>query len=138
MPTRKELPRDFEPREHREHNGKLNVTESNEYQFYGHSEYGPLNEYDAIMRAAPFQPIEVSRAERYELRDILVDAIDSLTEEERWTFDALFIRRASLRALGSEIGVPKTTLARRRDALVMKLRLLLQDQPKIIAYLEAK
>lgn len=106
------------------------------WTFIGHSDCRPVNEFDALMRCAAFEWPEPSRAERLPLRDVIVDAIDSLGEEERWVFDALFVGRQSLRQLAREIAVPKTTLARRRDALLVVLREKLLASPEIVDYLE--
>jgi hypothetical protein len=67
----------------------------------------------------------------------VADAIDGLTEEQHWIFDALFVRRISLRALGRELSIPKTTVARKRDALLQVLREKLEQEPMIVDYLEA-
>lgn len=73
------------------------------------------------------------------LRDLLNDAIeDTLSPLELWIFNAVFIERQSLRALGRQINRPKTTVARMRDNAVKKLREALQDNPAIIAHLEGQ
>ena len=72
--------------------------------------------------AAPFTEPEESIDEQNELREILADAVDSLTEEEQWIFLMLTKARLSLRFVGSVLGVPKTTLARRRDRIIRKLQ----------------
>ena len=74
------------------------------------------------MRVAPFDEPEESIEEQDELREILADALDSLTEEERWIFLMLTTVRLSLRFVGAVLDVPKTTLARRRDRIVRKLQ----------------
>lgn len=140
MPSQRELPRDFQPKIGANGEG-LSDTEpsgARTWVFLGHSEYRPTNEYDALMRCAAHEEPESSREERLVLREPISDAIDSLTEEERWIFDALFVRRASLRELAREIAVPKTTVARRRDALLVTLREKLQSDPFVVEYLEAQ
>ena len=132
MPSPRELPRDFEP----DPDGELAVTDQS-FVWVGHSEYRPVNEWDAVMSTAPHVDPGVSRAERYPLREIVADAIDGLTEEQHWIFDALFVRRISLRALGRELSIPKTTVARKRDALLQVLREKLEQEPMIVDYLEA-
>jgi len=79
------------------------------------------------MRVAPFDEPEESIEEQDELREILADALDSLTEEERWIFLMLTKVKLSLRFVGRVLGVPKTTLARRRDRIVQKLQDELAD-----------
>lgn len=133
MPQRRELPRAFEV----DSFGDLD-SGNPDHTFIAHSEYRPINEYDAVMRCAPFEEPEVSRDERLTMRDVIVDAIDGLDDQQRWIFDALFIRRCSLRQLGAEVQIPKTTLARRRDELCAVLREKLQNDPMIDAYLTSQ
>tara|TARA_R110002051_G_scaffold36742_1_gene79613 strand:- start:573 stop:947 length:375 start_codon:yes stop_codon:yes gene_type:complete len=95
------------------------------------SQRRPENLYDALVRAAPFQEIEESIAEQDELREILADALDELTEEEQWIFLMLTTVRLSLRFVGRVLDVPKTTLARRRDRIIQKLQAALLESPVI-------
>ena len=95
------------------------------------SQRRPENLYDALVRAAPFQEIEESIAEQDELREILADAIEALTEDEQWIFLMLSTARLSLRFVGSVLGVPKTTLARRRDRIIHKLQVSLLESPMV-------
>ncbi len=80
-----------------------------------------------MLRVAPFDEPQESIQEQDELREILADALDSLTEEERWIFLMLTTVKLSLRFVGRVLGVPKTTLARRRDRIVRKLQDELAD-----------
>ena len=91
----------------------------------------PADEYEALM-SAPFgvEP-EISVQEAHELRELLADAIDTLPPGERWLFEALFIARLSLRFCARVLDIPKTTLARRRDALLAYLRADLENSPLI-------
>lgn len=91
----------------------------------------PDNIYDALMRSAPGVEPEESVAEQDELREILADAIEALTEDEQWIFLMLSTARLSLRFVGSVLGVPKTTLARRRDRIIQKLQAALLESPVI-------
>lgn len=92
---------------------------------------------EALMSAAPFEPIESSQMEMLALRDVLQDALDDvLTPLELWVFNALVVERKSLRSLGRQINRPKTTIARIRDGAFRKLREHLQDTPAIRSYLE--
>tara|TARA_E500000305_G_scaffold86449_1_gene72694 strand:- start:185 stop:478 length:294 start_codon:yes stop_codon:yes gene_type:complete len=80
-----------------------------------------------LLRVAPFDEPQESIQEQDELREILADALDSLTEEERWIFLMLTTVKLSLRFVGRVLDVPKTTLARRRDRIVRKLQDELTD-----------
>jgi len=83
------------------------------------------------MRAAPGVEPEESIEEQDELREILADALDSLTEEEQWIFLMLTTVQLSLRFVGRVLGVPKTTLARRRDRIIQKLQAALLESPLV-------
>tara|TARA_R100001086_G_scaffold189437_2_gene107178 strand:+ start:1182 stop:1553 length:372 start_codon:yes stop_codon:yes gene_type:complete len=91
----------------------------------------PDNRYDALMRTAPGVEPEESIEEQNELREILADALDSLTEEEQWIYLMLTTVRLSLRFVGLVLGVPKTTLARRRDRIIQKLQEALMESPLV-------
>ena len=71
------------------------------------------------------------------VREAIADALDTLTDKERWMFDRLFIEGWSLRTLGEALGhgeaptFGKTHMARMRDEILDKLRLALVDDPAI-------
>ena len=90
----------------------LAPTERTDFVFVGGDSGRPTTEMQALMESPPFTEPEVSRLERLELRDVICDALDDLDEQEQWIFDALFVRRLSLRELAAEIAMPKTTVAR--------------------------
>lgn len=92
---------------------------------------------EALMEAEPQGPIEFSQIELLSLREVLQDAIEeALTAEEAWVFNALIVERLSVRQLGRQISVPKTTITRIRDRALGKLREHLLEQPAIRDYLE--
>ena len=66
-----------------------------------------------------------------ELREALADAFDTLTEEEQFIADRLFIENLSLRRTGRMMNIPKTTLARRRDAIRRKLLLVITADSRV-------
>lgn len=132
MPKLREVPRDMNPADDEMPDRETGPT----YIFVAHAERRPENEFQALMECAPFEEPAVSRDERLELRDVIVDAIDDLDEQEQWIFDALFVRRLSLRQLASEINMPKTTVARWRDRLLLRLTEKLENEPMIAEYLE--
>ena len=59
--------------------------------------------------------------ETLDIKEILGAAIEALEPEERWIAERLLIERLSLRKAGAVLGCPKSTLARRRDAIRGKL-----------------
>lgn len=66
-----------------------------------------------------------------EIKEILGAAIEALEPEERWIAERLLIEGLSLRKAGAVLGCPKTTLARRRDAIRVKLIRAVAGQPAI-------
>jgi DNA-directed RNA polymerase sigma subunit (sigma70/sigma32) len=96
----------------------------------------PTTPMQALMQAAPGQPIETSQMELLGLREVLSDAFDQLTSEEQWLLNALLIEKRPLRRLARESGIPKTSLARIRDTTLAKLRASLSDDTVIVDYLE--
>ena len=66
-----------------------------------------------------------------ELREALADAFDTLTEEEQFIADRFFIENLSLRRTGRMMNIPKTTLARRRDAIRRKLLLVITADSRV-------
>ena len=90
--------------------------------------FSPL---EALIACAPSQEPEESVLEHLALRAALADALASLEEDDRWIFDMLIVVRLSLRFVGLVIGMPKTTVARRRDRIIADLRQRLLDHPVI-------
>ena len=90
--------------------------------------FSPL---EALITCAPAQEPEESVLEQLALRDVLADALDSLEEDDRWIFDMLIVVRLSLRFVGRVVGIPKTTLARRRDRIVNNIRQQLLINPVV-------
>ena len=78
----------------------------------------PFSATEALMSCAPFEEPEES-------------VLDTLDEEERWIFDMLVVVRLSLRFVGRVVGIPKTTLARRRDKVIAKLQQQLLESPEV-------
>lgn len=81
----------------------------------------PETAVQALMETAPHRTPETSKEELLHLREIVQDAIDLLEPGERILFDATVVERRSLR----NFGLPKTTVARRRDKAIRQLRLQL-------------
>lgn len=99
----------------------------------------PFTPYEALMSAAPGEPIDYSQMELLALRDVINDAIEEvLTDLERWVFNALVVERQSLRELGRQLNRPKSTIARIRDRSAAKLALALEGHPTITHHLESQ
>ena len=83
-------------------------------------------EMEALMEARPFEEPatdwESKNKELEDLRTAVQEVFDSLTEDEEWLYNCLVEVGLSLRFLSRVLGTPKSTLARRRDALAQKMR----------------
>ena len=99
----------------------------------------PVTEMQALMEAAPFEQPLRSIEEREKDREDLILAVQEtfmrLTENEQWLYHMLVDVGLSLRFVGTFLRIPKTTMARRRDALAEKLRELLFENPHVREYL---
>jgi len=93
-----------------------------------HRAFSPI---EALMSCPPAEDPEESVLEQIALREALADALDNLEEDDRWIFDMLIVVRLSLRFVGRVVGVPKTTLARRRDRIVADLQEQLLENPVV-------
>lgn len=91
----------------------------------------PVNEYDAMMRAAPGESVEETIGERQELRESVVDAVEGLTERQQFIIDAVHSERLSHAQLGVRLGVSKTQANRLLKEAEQALRELLLQDPMI-------
>ena len=82
----------------------------------------PLSDIEALMELAPYEePTVQSILGTAVLKEAIGAAIDNLNDEDRWIFNALFVEQLSLRVAGRVVGIPKTSLARRRDYIRRRL-----------------
>lgn len=95
----------------------------------------PYTHIEALMQCAPGQEPDLSQSELLYLRDILQDAIEQLTDDERLVFDACTSSRRSLRNIAAELGWSKSGIAVIRDRAITKLQTALIDNPTIKDYL---
>ena len=88
-------------------------------------------EIEAVLHARPgFEPdisTELHEQKHEELRLAVEDMFNQLTEEEQWIYHMLVDVGLSRRCVARVLGIPKTTFARRRDALADKIRGLLLE-----------
>lgn len=81
---------------------------------------------EALVSSKPFEEPELSLEERDHItRDLalaVLDAFQSLTEEEQWIYHMLVEVGLSMRFVARVLGVPKTTFARQRDQIATKIR----------------
>jgi hypothetical protein len=91
----------------------------------------PLDPYQALMETKPFEEPEESINEQVGLRNLIADQVDKLSEQDEWLFNVILNCRLSLRFVGRILGIPKTTLARRRDAIYKKIGEEIKDHPLV-------
>ena len=89
----------------------------------------------ALQEAPPHVAIEQSQEERIQLHDAVLDAFDELDEDEIWLLNALLYERLSLRQVQRLTSLPKTTVARKRDYILRKLKRALEKHPIVKDYL---
>ncbi len=97
----------------------------------------PATELQSLMELAPFQESWTPSLEATaHLKELIGQAIDDLTPEDRWIFNALIVERLSLRGAGRILGIPKTSLARRRDRIRRELMTKLIDSELVQEWLK--
>ena len=77
----------------------------------------------------------ISSEDRAELRDLVMNVYDKLEEKDLWIMNALLFERLSLRDIQFVLGIPKTTVARKRDQILRKLGEELSKHPLVKEYL---
>ncbi len=95
----------------------------------------PETDMEALLMAAPHQDPERSSESLLHLRDILADAIEQLDPKFRFVFEGCVIERRSLRDLGRDLSVSKSTVDRWKQEAVKCLRVLLEDSQPIKEHL---
>ena len=75
----------------------------------------------------PMESTEGLHRKQHELAVAIVEVFDRLTAEEQWIYHMLVDVGLSMRFGARVLGIPKTTFARRRDALADKIRGLLLE-----------
>jgi len=128
MPRRKEWP--FSPI----HYGREG---DNEYSSLGIplATSAAETEYEALMRCAPHQDPQLSKAELAPLRDAIADAIDALPERSRWIFNACVVERRPLRAVAADLALSKSYVHRLLEAARATLAVRLSEHPDVQEYL---
>ena len=82
----------------------------------------PTSEIESLMQLAPHREAILPSIESTQaVKEIVGKIIDDLSDEDRWIFNALVVERLSLRGAGRILGIPQTSLARRRDKIRREL-----------------
>ena len=104
-----------------------------------HIRQQPDTEIQAVMEALPYQEPLESKEELLRDQAELIEAIrevwETLTDTERWIYHMLVDVGLSMRFVALALGTPKTTFARRRDALAQKLKNELLRHQAVIDHL---
>ena len=96
----------------------------------------PSPDLEALMQLGPHQEADLLSIEATAvLKEVIGEAIDGLPDEDRWIFDRLFVEQLSLRVTGRILGIPKTTLARRRDRIRRHLMAELSESEAVRRWL---
>jgi len=101
----------------------------------GQSQNQPQGVVEALIGLPPHTAIPFTQDEARGLRELLVEAVEDLPPMERFIVDALLFEKKSLRELAITLSIPKTTLARRRDQILGKIRTQIENNPIIQEYL---
>ena len=91
--------------------------------------------FQALQQAAPHGEPRISKQERADLQEVVLDALETLEPWEHWLLNALLFERMSLRQVEYVLGIPKTTVARKRDRILEKLKHELSIHPLVQEYL---
>ena len=88
-------------------------------------------EIEAILNAKPGcepdESQELNERQNEQLYEAVEDMFSRLTEEEQWIYHMLVDIGLSMRFVAKVLDMPKTTFARRRDALADKMRQILLE-----------
>ena len=92
-------------------------------------------EIEILQAAEPHAALEESQEERIQLQEAVLDAFDELDRDEIWLLNALLFERLSLRQVERLTQLPKTTVARKRDFILRKLKRALNKRQVVRDYL---
>ena len=89
----------------------------------------------ALQQASPFNEPRLSKEESAARQEVVLNALETLEDWELWLLNAVLFERMSLRQIEYVMGIPKTTVARKRDKILEKLRTCLENELVIKEYL---
>lgn len=94
-----------------------------------------LTDAQALMEAAPHEPVEPSVESLLPLRNVLAEAFDQLPERDRWIVNSILIERKSIRDTAADLSLAKSHVDRLYKAALNSLRTMLEHDPLIAEYL---
>lgn len=94
-----------------------------------------ITDMQALMEAAPHEPIEPSLESLAPMRELLSEAFDELSERDRWIVNSILIERKSIRATAADLSLAKSHVDRLYKAALARLQDRLSDNPIIKEYL---
>ena len=92
----------------------------------------PINEYDALLRTAPGETPDETIGSLQVLREAIVTAQESLTDEHQYVINAIHSERLSYHQLGRRLGISKTHAHRIAGEAEEALRQVMLTDPTII------
>lgn len=92
-------------------------------------------QYEALMQAAPHEPIQRSLEELLPIRERLTEAFERLSERDRWIVNSILVERKSIRSTAADLSLAKSHVDRLYKAALNKLRTELENDPMILEYL---
>lgn len=93
------------------------------------------SDMQALMEAAPHEPIENSIESLLPLRERLSEAFDELDERDRWIVNSILIERKSIRSTAADLSLAKSHVDRLYKAALNRLRTILEHDPLVMEYL---
>jgi len=98
--------------------------------------YRYKTELEQLMVLAPGEiPLINTLETTADIKEAVGEAVDNLSSEDKEIFNFLFVAGLSLRVSGAALGIPKTSLARRRDRIRRRLMLDLSQDKRIQEWL---
>jgi len=98
----------------------------------------PENEYQALMEAAPFDEIPVSKNRVNELREIVRDCVDMLLEQDKFIIHAIGYEQISYEELGKRLGISATHAWRLKQIAYKHLAEIIAVDGRVIRILDAR
>lgn len=88
----------------------------------GRSTYTPATTLQALMEAAPFETLPLSKEQWRDFIERAAEALSVLNDRERWIVEARIWRSMSVRQVAKELCLSKTHLDRVYKQALVKLR----------------